>query len=66
MATRSGWDRVDLETLAYDLADAIACHEHPIDPTETEIRAELPAFLAGLRRRAENRPPDTDIEEMAP
>ena len=59
------WDNVDLPLLAYDLADQIERCEHPIDPASDEILAELPAFLAALRRRAENRPPD-DIEEMTP
>lgn len=60
MAIRIDWDSVDLDMLAYDLADGIERHEHPIDPTISEIRAELPAFLAALRRRAEARPPDDE------
>jgi hypothetical protein len=61
--TRIDWDAVDLDMLAYDMADDIERHDHPIDPTISEIRAELPRFLAALRQRAENRPPNTDDEK---
>jgi hypothetical protein len=43
---------IDLEMLAYDIADTLSRNEYPIDVDETHILPELPGFIAAIIRNA--------------
>jgi hypothetical protein len=39
---------VDLDMLAYDIADMLSVNEYPIDASQDDIRPHLPAFIAAI------------------
>jgi hypothetical protein len=43
---------VDLDLLAYDIADTIDRGDYPLDLTQDDVRAGLPDFLAAAQRHA--------------
>lgn len=45
---------MDLEMLAYDIADTISRNEYPVDVDESHILPELPDFIAAITRNADN------------
>jgi len=45
---------IDLELLAYDIADLLQRGEYGIDAGASDILAELPDFIARVTRNAEN------------
>lgn len=48
---------IDLEMLAYDLADLLSRNGYPLDVAESDILPELPGFIAAITRNAENDEP---------
>lgn len=44
--------KIDLDLLAYDLADMLSRNEYPLDVSETDIRPALPDFLEQITRNA--------------
>lgn len=44
---------VDLEMLAYDIADLLDRNGYPLDVAESDILPELPDFIAAVTRNAE-------------
>lgn len=49
---------VDLDMLAYDIADLFDRNEYPIDASQDDIRPHLPAFLATVQATVDQRPDD--------
>jgi hypothetical protein len=45
---------IDLEMLAYDLADMLDRNGYPLDVGESDILPELPGFIEAITRNAEN------------
>lgn len=45
--------KIDMEMLAYDIADMLQRNDYPIDVAESHILPELPAFIAAIVRNAE-------------
>jgi len=43
---------IDLDLLAYDIADTLSRNGYPIDVDETHILPELPDFIAAITRNA--------------
>lgn len=43
---------IDLELLAYDLADMLSRNGYPIDVDESDILPELPDFIAAITHNA--------------
>lgn len=43
---------IDLDLLAYDIADLLDRNDCPLDIAESHIRPALPAFLAAITKNA--------------
>jgi hypothetical protein len=43
---------LDLDLLAYDIADMVSRNEYPLDVSEADIRSALPAFIEQVRKNA--------------
>ncbi|MFI6959679.1 hypothetical protein ACIBJI_40210 [Nocardia sp. NPDC050408] len=48
-------NEIDLDMLAYDLADLIDRNEYPLDVSADDIRPALPEFLARITQNAQAR-----------